>query len=268
MRSRQAHARRVLIAYNLLVGPLFALALIARGNWPWAIAAILIGHAFWMYSTLVPHCGWFGEVVTTLKTLDPNAKPEALWLTIDDGPHPDDTPLVLDLLDAHSAKATFFFIGENAAAHPELVREVAARGHQVGNHTMTHPHYRFWSFGPKQIEREIKDCDRILEELTDVPVRYVRAPAGLKNPFLQSHLESTGRRLIGWSARGLDGVSTDRVRILGRLKAQTKAGGILLLHEGRADSEGRRIAPDVLRGLLEALRDRGLHCALPGIAHR
>lgn len=259
MTGTRRFARQAVIAYNVAVGPAAAIAAIAAGNPLWAIPAILAGHAPWMYATLVPHCAWFGDVVTEVS----GHSKRSVWLTIDDGPDPNDTPVLLDILDEFEARATFFFVGDRAAKHRELVREVIQRGHQVGNHTMSHPHFRFWAFGPRAARREICDCRAELETISGRPVALFRAPAGLKNPFVQSVLEREGIDLIGWSARGLDGIRTNRAAILDALRASIRPGAIVLVHEGRTDENGQRLAPDVLRGTLEYIRDAGLHATLP-----
>uniref|UniRef100_UPI00227E2D39 polysaccharide deacetylase family protein n=1 Tax=Escherichia coli TaxID=562 RepID=UPI00227E2D39 len=71
----------------------------------------------------------------------------SVWLTIDDGPGPE-TRAVLDLLARHQARATFFLVGERALAQPELVAEILRRGHDIGNHSHSHPQARFWRLGP------------------------------------------------------------------------------------------------------------------------
>lgn len=258
MSTTRIAARRAIIAYNTVIGPAAALGAIVAGSPLLALPLILGGHVPWMIATLTPHCGWFGPVITTL-----GDDVGRVWLTIDDGPDPDDTPLLLDLLDEFGEKATFFFIGEKASQHPELVREVVKRGHHVGNHTMTHPHFRFWAYGPAAARREINACRAVLESLTGGTVRQFRAPAGLKNPFVQHVLDREGISLIGWTARGLDGVRTDRSAILERIRSGIAPGAIVLVHEGRADEEGRRLAPDVLRGTLEYIRERGLRTDFP-----
>jgi peptidoglycan/xylan/chitin deacetylase (PgdA/CDA1 family) len=169
---------------------------------------------------------------------------------------------LLDILERHGAQATFFFIGRNVAKYPDLVREVVRRGHTVGNHTMNHDQYWFWAYGPRGAQREVADCQAALTE-AGVEARYFRAPAGLKSPFLQSAVERAGLPLVCWSARGLDGISTDRARIMARLKESVRPGGIVLVHEGRADENGDRLAPDVLAALLEWLDETGIRCVLP-----
>ncbi len=252
--------RRAIIAWNVLA-PLLAIGLLCLGRPWWALAAITTAHALWLIPTLIPACGWCGPVVTSV----PAARPQdrTVWLTIDDGPHPEDTPRLLDLLEAYHARATFFFIGAHAARHPDLVREVIRRGHEVANHTMNHVQYRYWAFGPGGVRREIDDCQRTLFEITGAAPRWFRAPAGLKNPLVQAHLERLGLGLAGWSARGLDGVITDPARVLARMAPDLRPGAIILMHEGRVADNGERLAPQVLSALLARLDEAGLRCVVP-----
>lgn len=216
-------------------------------------------HALWLAPTLLPACDWCGPVVSKL----PPKGGKEVWLTIDDGPDEHDTPQLLDLLDAHQAKATFFFIGVKAARHPEMVREVVRRGHAVGNHTLTHPQYSFWAYGPVAARREITECQRVLREACGVTPKWFRAPAGFKSPFVQSSVEKEDLRLACWSVRGLDGVDADKDRVLHRLKSGVVPGAIILMHEGRLDLEGKRLAPQVLSELLTWLQANGYRCILP-----
>jgi len=261
VRSRR-FIRRLIIAWNVLA-PLVALACFFMGYRWAALAIIASAHALWLTPTLWPACGWCGEVVTSLPHAD-NPKRKEVWLTIDDGPDNEDTPVLLDLLDAHQAKATFFFIGAKAGLNPELVQEVLRRGHEIGNHTLTHPQYAFWAYGPKSVRREILWCQRVLTDLSaGVAPRWFRAPAGFKNPFVHSVLEREGIRYAGWSARGLDGVHADKDAVLARLKRSIKPKGVILMHEGRVDAMGLRLAPQVLEELLTYVAGEGYSCVLP-----
>ncbi|WP_081892440.1 polysaccharide deacetylase family protein [Verrucomicrobium sp. BvORR106] len=262
--------RRGVILWNA-VAPVVALVLLLRGQGWLALAILMSAHALWLVPTLWPACDWLGEVVCTLKEArdgqherpyDEEAK--EVWLTIDDGPDPVDTPLLLDLLDQFGARATFFFIGARARQHPELVGEVLRRGHTVGNHTLNHVQFWFWAFGPSSVSREVGACQDVLGELSggEAP-RWFRAPAGFKNPLVQAEVERQGLRLAGWSSRGRDGVIKDQEAILSRLIAGVKPGAILLMHEGRDDGQGGRLAPQVLEKLLTWLRQHGYRCVLP-----
>jgi peptidoglycan-N-acetylglucosamine deacetylase len=254
--------RRLIIGWNVLVIPM-AIVLALRGHGWWALWAILIAHALWLVPTLWPACGWCGEVMTKLPNAHGRDGAKLVWLTIDDGPDAEDTPRLLDLLERHGAKATFFFIGEKAAAHSQLVAETVRMGHSLGNHTMHHPQYWFWAFGPRAVRREITECQRQLSDAAGVEPRWFRAPAGLKNPWVHELVERSGLNLACWSARGLDGVDADKARVLARLRRAVRPGGIILVHEGRVDAEGRRLAPQVVDDLLTWLSANGYRCVLP-----
>lgn len=256
--SLRRTARRALILYNL-AAPVLGLAIALSGSVAEGVAVVLIGHVPWMLSTLWPSFDGFGEVVRELHGAD---GPREVWLTIDDGPHPEDTPVVLDLLDAFGARATFFFIGERAAAHPELVQAVLDRGHEVANHTWSHPQYTFWAFGPRAVERELLRCAETLGAIGPT-TDWVRAPAGFKSPWMQHVAERMDLRVAAWSVRGRDGTSRDVEAIGRRLRAGVRPGAIVLMHESFALPDGRRLAPLVLRSLLEHLRDEGYDCVLP-----
>lgn len=242
-----------------LIAPLIAIVLLSQGHGWWALVVIMTAHALWLVPTLWPTCDWCGEVLSRL----PNDRKE-VWLTIDDGPDPEDTPQLLDLLDQHQARATFFFIGANAQRYPELVAEVWRRGHEVGNHTMTHPQFAFWSYGPGAVRRETISCQQVLTQTGNgQSPRWFRAPAGFKNPFVSAAVEKLGLRLACWSVRGRDGVDSNKERVLGRLKNGIQPGAVILMHEGRVDEQGQRLAPQVLSELLKWLNEKGYRCVLP-----
>ena len=251
--------RRAIALWNVLAHAA-AVALSFCGAWLAAILALFSGHALWLIATLLPRCSWWGPQARKL----PGSAPR-IWITIDDGPDPRDTPALLELLSEFGARATFFVIGQKAAAHPELLRDVLRRGHEIGNHTQTHPAAWFWAFLPSRIRREIESCGRTVRELApDARVRWFRAPAGLRNHWLHPVLASLGLRLAGWSARGFDGVRADVERVVRGILADIRPGAIVLLHEGQPfDFAGGRMAPRVLRAVLEKARSEGLRCELP-----
>lgn len=179
-------------------------------------------------------------------------------LTFDDGPDPLVTPRVLDLLDRHGARATFFCIGDRAARHPELVRELHRRGHAVGNHTMHHPH-DFALHGPAGQRREIEAAQAVLGAHGPTPVLF-RAPLGLRNPTTDPVLHAAGLTHVSWTRRGLDTRCDDPARVLRRLCRGLAAGDILLLHDGNVARTpgGKPVVLPVLAGLLAVLAARGL----------
>jgi len=183
-----------------------------------------------------------------------------VWLTIDDGPDPLDTPRILELLAAHRAQATFFAIGESAARHPELIAAITAAGHEVAHHTHTHPLLAFWGASPAQVRWEL---DTGLESLCRAGVRPTRfrPPAGIKNLWLGRALRARGLTGIGWSARGLERRRGDVEAVADRTLHRVAPGSILLLHEGPRIPPAIRV--NAIRRVLERLHDQGYRCVVP-----
>ncbi len=128
----------LLIRASLLLHAAVAIfRIIQPAQWRWALFALLANHALLTLTGLLPRCDWLGSNWTRL----PETKRAEVALTIDDGPDPVVTPKVLDILDRHAVKATFFCIGDKAARHPDLCREIVSRGHAVDNHSQHHRHY-------------------------------------------------------------------------------------------------------------------------------
>ena len=184
-----------------------------------------------------------------------------VWLTIDDGPDPVDTPRILELLAEHGARATFFVIGQTAARHPQLIRAIAAAGHEVAHHTQTHPLAWFWCASPARVGREL---DAGLEALRLAGVRPTRfrPPVGIKNLWLASALRSRGLTCVGWSARGLERRRGDAEAVAVRATRGLAPGAILLLHEGPRIPGPIRV--EAIRRVLARLRDQGYQCVVPG----
>jgi peptidoglycan-N-acetylglucosamine deacetylase len=183
-----------------------------------------------------------------------------LWLTIDDGPDPVDTPQILDLLDRHQARATFFMIGRKAQAHPELVKEVVARGHSVGNHTFSHPLKDFWIAGRKRTYSEIEMSQQQFQN-AGAAARFFRSPAGIKNVFLKAGLARNGLRCIAWTIRSGDVFASEKAEVTNKVLSEAKPGAIILLHEGDAVAPTVRI--EAIREILKGLNERGYSCILP-----
>jgi peptidoglycan/xylan/chitin deacetylase (PgdA/CDA1 family) len=180
-------------------------------------------------------------------------------LTFDDGPDPEITPRVLDLLDDAGMKATFFVIGRHARAHPRLTADIARRGHRVENHTDTHPHL-FACYPATLLRREVERAQGSIEAATGRRPRLFRAPAGLRNPFLEWVLHRSGLRLVAWTRRGFDAVDRNPAAVARRLLGGLAPGDILLLHDGRASGSpgGNPVVLEALPRVLDALAARGL----------
>lgn len=210
-----------------------------------------------LYPTLVANSQWWGPVVTRFEPRTPHE----VWLTIDDGPDPEDTPRILDLLDTHEARATFFVKGSLAEQYPELLREVTARGHEIGNHSHSHPSGTFWCLFPSAIEREIDLASHAIQNAIDRLPRRFRAPVGMKNFWVHPCLQRRGMQLIGWSARGWDTVARTPLLAATRIMRDVTPGSIILVHEGRAISAHRGY--EVVDQLLPRLTQAGFRCIIP-----
>jgi peptidoglycan/xylan/chitin deacetylase (PgdA/CDA1 family) len=212
-----------------------------RHGWEWTLASQAVLATIWGCGTFLPNSRLFGPVFRRVEG-------EGVLLSIDDGPDPVDTPALLDLLDEHGKKAVFFVIGDKVRRYPDLAREIVRRGHQIGNHTMTHPAGTMWCAGSRRTRREIADCSRVIEQVTGVKPRWFRAPAGHRNWFTHPVLREQGLELVGWQRRAFDAVRRDVPWIVRRLTRDIRDGDILLLHEATP------IAKEVLEGVLRALK--------------
>lgn len=223
----------------------------------WALGAVMTNHAALTAAGLWPKSALLGPNTTRLP---PAAVARCqIALTIDDGPDPEVTPAVLDLLAEHGVRATFFCIAERAAANPGLVRQMVSAGHSVQNHSHDHRHH-FSLLGPRGFADEIGRAQGLIAGITGIAPHCFRAPAGLRNPLLDPVLHRLGLNLVSWTRRGFDTRERDAARVLGRLTKGLAAGDILLLHDGHARraASGRPVVLDALPPLLRGLAERQL----------
>jgi len=243
-RALMVHPATCTVGFRLLIWALIhvpAVLVGTRHGVHAGLSVLCVAGALWACGTFLPNARIFGPIVR-------RAEGKEVLLTIDDGPDPEDTPVLLDLLDQHGRKAVFFVIGEKVRRFPELAREIVRRGHELGNHTMTHPVGFFWGYGPARTRREIAECQRAIEEAVGVKVRFFRAPAGHRNWFTHPVMKELGLELVGWRKRAYDTVRSDVDGIVRDLTDGVEDGDILLLHEATPTSQG------VMKGVLIALR--------------
>jgi peptidoglycan/xylan/chitin deacetylase (PgdA/CDA1 family) len=233
----------------------FAVGLAAARH-PVAAAIVFFAPDPWLFlQFILPGSQAFGPAVRSFST-----DRREVWLTIDDGPDPQSTPRVLELLRRHGARATFFVIGERVRRNPELARRIVEAGHTLGNHTQSHPSASFWCALPARTSDEIDGCVGSLL-LANAPFeRFFRPPVGVRNPFLEPQLAARGMRLVLWNARGFDGAVSSPRAAFRRIAGRIRPGGIILAHEG-GGSAGDRLA--FLGLLLEHLSGEGYACVLP-----
>jgi peptidoglycan/xylan/chitin deacetylase (PgdA/CDA1 family) len=237
----------------IVLAPFLTFTVLSAG-WLWGLYILFASHVLLAAVTLVPSLQGFGPVLTKYWTTRKTA-----WLTIDDGPDPGTTPQVLALLEKYEARATFFLIGVKAAKYPALTHMILDAGHTIGNHTQTHPRFRFWRFGPRALAREIDEFEATISSIGVAAPIWFRAPAGLKNPFLHPILAARGLHLVGWSARAFDTQLDDASRIVERIKRSIVSGGIILFHEGNRP----KVCLEALEQLLQALTAQQFRLILP-----
>lgn len=222
--------------------------------WLHVLAGLAVNHAA-LSCGMLPRSGMLGRNLRRL----PPARSGHVALTFDDGPDPEITPRILDMLDSFGAKASFFVIGDRAERQPELLRDMLRRGHGVENHTHRHP-MAFACLGPVRQWREIHRAQRAIEEACGQAPRFFRAPMGLRNPLLDPALAVEGLQLVSWTRRGLDTLRQEPEAVLARLTRGLAAGDILLLHDGSSarDGQGRPLVLEVLPELLRRIAAAGL----------
>ncbi|MGF6770115.1 peptidoglycan/xylan/chitin deacetylase (PgdA/CDA1 family) [Paraburkholderia sp. GAS199] len=225
--------------------------------WPWWLAAIFANHAVFTVAGLLPRTSLLGPNWTRLPDAPHNA--DAIALTIDDGPDPLVTPQVLDLLDAFGVRATFFCIGAKAQQYPELARDIVRRGHALENHSQVHVHTFSVTF-PGALTREIAAAQHTFEQLGGERPMFFRAPAGLRNIFLEPVLQKLDLRLASWTRRGYDTRERDPHAVVRRLLDGLAARDILLLHDGNAalTAEGKPLILAALPRVIDAARQHKL----------
>ena len=202
---------------------------------------VAAGGGLTAYGAAYPRSQIFGSTICRTNSA------RKLALTFDDGPNPALTPRLLDLLDLHDAKATFFVIGSFVRECPELVKEIVARGHAVGNHTETHPN--LLKLPPKNIRIELRLCHDAIKGVIGAPPRWFRPPFGFRNPWVIPAARELGYETVmwtlipgDWKEKTVDWLIermhpiARRAENIQRIDPATSAktlGDILCLHDGR-----------------------------------
>jgi peptidoglycan/xylan/chitin deacetylase (PgdA/CDA1 family) len=171
-----------------------------------ALAATVGGIA---YAALYPRSQLFGSVLVA------PAKPNEIALTYDDGPNDEVTQRLLEVLARHQVHATFFLIGRFVRQRTQLVRELAAAGHVIGNHSTTHP-WLPWQTNAR-IRQELADCNAALEDTLGAPVRYFRPPHGARRPYVLRAARELGLTPVNWNIIAGDWVPVEPSTIVSRV---------------------------------------------------
>jgi peptidoglycan/xylan/chitin deacetylase (PgdA/CDA1 family) len=171
-------------------------------------------------------------------------------LSFDDGPSPEITPKVLDILRQKDARATFFLVGEKVERHPDLARQMAREGHVIGNHTYSHPSL-FCFLSPRRLREEIELAQEAIGRVTGATPRHFRSPVGLRHPLLEPALRRATLELVLWRLRTYDTLSPKPEALRQRVLGRVRPGAIVLLHDRSGPGASAMLAalPDVIDGL-------------------
>jgi peptidoglycan/xylan/chitin deacetylase (PgdA/CDA1 family) len=205
-------------------------------------------HFFTVPSTiqwLIPSCTWRKE-----------GQGRVIYLTFDDGPHPEITAWVMDELKKHQIKATFFCVGENLKKHTETAKQLLTEGHQIGNHTMHH--IKGWKHNNDDYLKDIESCEKEIRDIHEqldikkAQPRLFRPPYGQIKPSQIKLLRTKGYEIIQWSDLSCDyDKRLDCEKSLSALVKNAKPGSIVVFHDSeKAEHQLKQILPSYLEAML------------------
>ena len=168
--------------------------------------------------------------------------------TFDDGPDPEVTPKVLDVLREANVKAAFFVIGRNAEKHPKLLKQILDEGHVVGNHTYNHAYV----FSKAAAEKQVTEGQDAIEKVIGKKPNYFRPPFGVMTPEIASAIRKEKCAVIGWDLRSQDGRIRTKEATINRVKAHLRKSTVLLFHDTNPTT------PDALREIIHLCRQNGM----------
>ncbi len=176
-------------------------------------------------------------------------------LTFDDGPDPNFTPQILEILEQHNLIGTFFIIGKKAESYPEILKEIHQKGHIIGNHSFSHSPYLPF-FSTSKLKADIQHCTDIIKTLTGREIQLFRPPFGVTNPRYGKALKQLELQSIGWNIRSFDTIFKNPKQLFKRVSQKIEKGNILLFHDTQqvtlqtlpeliryCDEEGIKILP-------------------------
>lgn len=179
----------------------------------------------------------------------PVAHKKNILLTFDDGPHPEVTPQIIDILATYNAKAVFFCIGKKIVLHPELAQRIVSEGHILANHSYTHSNFigMYSTIGVmEEIEQTEVEIERFMPSL-----KLYRPPFGVTNPNIARATKALDMQVIGWNKRSFDTVSRSEKAVLDRITTNNENGDIVLFHDTQP------ITPRILADFLLFTTNKG-----------
>ncbi len=210
----------------------------------WYVALVAIYVVIVVAGVIMPSLSFFVNVRT-------HGNGRGIALTFDDGPLPEMTTQVLEILGRYNIPGAFFCIGNRVDANPELVRQIDQSGHIIGNHTYWHGRFFDLKSAP-MVTRELYDTDVSIHRVIGKRPRLFRPPYGVTNPMIARSLRRLNHTVVGWSIRSFDTIISDRQRLFSRVTRSLKDGDIILFHDYS------QAMIDILPDVIEHIRKSGL----------
>lgn len=207
---------------------------------------------FLTLSAVLPENDVFGRVFYNMQTTQ-----KIVALTFDDGPNPPYTEQLLDVLKENHVSATFFLIGQNVEKHPELVKRIAAEGHQLGNHT--YHHMDLLKADRKLIADEVDRTNQAIIAASGITPHLVRPPHGFRDPVVMEMMAERNLKVVEWSVMSRDWLNPGVDTIVERTISKVKNGSIILLHDGDgiAAQASRAQTIEATRRIIQILSAQG-----------
>lgn len=159
-----------------------------------------------------------------------NTNKKEIAVSFDDGPAANYTKEILEILNTENVKATFFCIGNRIAGHKNILQQIHAQGHLIGNHSYTH-HFWFDMYSAKKMQADMEQMDTEMERVIGLKPKLFRPPYGVTNPNLAKAIIKGGYTPVGWSVRSMDTVIKDENKLLSKINAGIKPGAVFLFHD-------------------------------------
>lgn len=191
--------------------------------------------------------GFFIPIICKAET-----EKKEIAISFDDGPSKKYTKDILQVLKEENVKATFFCIGNRIAGNEEILKQVYAEGHIIGNHSFSH-HAWFDMYSAKRMQKDLAQMDAELKRVTGLTPKLFRPPYGVTNPNLKKAIIKGGYTPVGWSVRSLDTVANDEKRLLDKINASVSPGAVFLFHDTQ------KITLNVLPHFIQEVKKRGYH---------
>lgn len=219
-----------------------------------ATGALAMSAASLYYATYCVRSQWLGRTYWRGRR-DTNVAA----LTFDDGPSPD-TEGILDVLAEHHLSATFFMVGREVESFPGIAQRVLAEGHEVGNHSYSHPLYLFQR--ASETRDQLKRAQDVIAETVGVKPKLARPPYGVRTPAYFGAARALGLHTVQWDVAGFDWKRSSPTQIADNILRSVRAGSIILLHDGdSAGKQNRKNTVQALPLIIKGMRDRDLQIA-------